>query len=84
MGALTQFYTGAQLIPHLPRSSIGLRDSIAVDLSLVKNNTPLGILQNTEAHLEVVSGNIGGKNIPDTELPKYLSIAPSSVIVGEK
>ena len=55
-GALTQFYSGSQLIPHLPRSSIGLRDSIVVDLHLLKDNIPLGTLPNTEAHLEIVSG----------------------------
>ena len=57
-GALTQFYSGSQIIPHLPRSSMGLRESISIDLRIIKNNTPLGILPGTEAHMEIISGTI--------------------------
>jgi hypothetical protein len=40
-GALTAFYTGSVLIPHMERSSIRLTDTLPITVSLTKNNTPL-------------------------------------------
>ncbi len=34
--ALLAFYTGAQLVPHIPRSSLQLSDSISIDMNLRK------------------------------------------------
>ncbi len=53
-GALRAFYAGSSVIPHLPRSSMQLRDSITVDLDLQKNGKLLSVLPSTEAHLEIV------------------------------
>ncbi len=35
--ALTSFYAGSRVVPHLPRSSMQLNDSITLDLDLQKN-----------------------------------------------
>ena len=54
--ALTAFYAGSRLIPHLPRSSLQLRDSITIDIDLQKNGKLLSVLPGTIAHLEVIRG----------------------------
>lgn len=40
-GALTAFYTGSILIPHMERSSMRLTDTLPIMVSISKNNTPL-------------------------------------------
>ncbi len=58
-----------------------LRENISIDFSLQKNDTLLGVLPGTIAHLEILSGTAGGKKIDKGELQKYLTLAPSSVSV---
>ncbi len=62
-GALTTFYAGSRLIPHLPRSSMQPRESISIEFSLQKNNTPITVLPGTIAHMEIISGIANGKKI---------------------
>ncbi|MBC7503535.1 VCBS repeat-containing protein [Candidatus Gracilibacteria bacterium] len=83
-GALTVFYAGSRLIPHLPRSSMQLSDSITVDFTLQKADTILGSLPGTTAYLEIISGTSGGKKIEKSDLQNYLDISPSNLTVGEK
>ncbi len=54
--ALTAFYLGSRVIPHMPRSSLQLRDAITINLDLQKNNSTLSVLPDTVAHLEVIRG----------------------------
>ena len=63
---------------------MGLQESISVDLHLIKSASLLNVPPGTEAHLEIISGTTSGKNIAATGLSNYLTIAPSSVMVGEK
>jgi hypothetical protein len=82
--ALTAFFAGSRVIPHLPRTSLQLRDTIAIDLDLQKNNTLLNALPDTTAHLEIVSLNAGGANIASSKFADYISIAPEQSLVWEK
>lgn len=54
--ALSAFYIGSRVIPHLPRSSLQLMDGITINLDLQKNNALLSVLPGTVAHLEIIRG----------------------------
>ncbi len=82
--ALTAFYAGSRVIPHLPRASLQLSDSITIDFDLQKNWQLLGVLPSTEAHLEIVRGTAWGTNITSADLWNYLNITPNSFLVSEK
>ena len=51
--ALSLFYKDAQIVPHVPRSSIQLQDTITLDLHLQKGANYLASLPDTTAHLEI-------------------------------
>ncbi len=84
--AIDAFYAGASIIPHLPRSSLRLRDSISINLDIQKGDKILAALADTVGYIEIVRAtDSAGVLIPTTELSRYLSIASQSgSIVWEK
>lgn len=77
--AIDAFYAGASIIPHLPRSSLRLRDSISINLDIQKGDKILAALADTVGYIEIVRAtDSAGVLIPTTELSRYLSIASQS------
>lgn len=79
--ALAAFFAGSRVIPHLPRTSLQLRDTLSIDVDLQKNNTTLTALPDTTAHLEIVSMNAGRASIAAFKFGDYVTIAPDQSLV---
>ncbi|MBX9808982.1 hypothetical protein K2X92_01155, partial [Candidatus Gracilibacteria bacterium] len=82
--ALIAFYSGAQLVPHISRSSLQLSDSISIDINLRKGDRHLVTPVDTVGKLEIVRINSMGQVVPNSKYNEYVSIAPDTVTVGEK
>lgn len=79
--ALTAFFAGSKVIPHLPRTSLQLNDSISIGVDLQKNGSLLSVLPDTMAYMEVVAVNANGTTVPQSQFAEYISISPSAIPV---